>query len=787
MFSFPEGPQPVSTAAPDLGDRARLIVEVPHWSAVVSVTDNDLRPVEGLSRLEPLTEGGEGASASVVLAGGVYSVEASLGGNSQSHWVVAAEGHETRVPMGMWDSLVLATSMPLASPIDGTPPDDPLVGTACELSQECSVGPAHEAGPATETRLFLFGRLAQGHAQAPAAWDLELLDEAGTTVARLADQAPRVEPAFWSSTLDLPRGYYVLRAREISHTQADPQGPGSPAEQGFYRCQPLYLCAGWESHVFLDCDESPRLATMSFNMARIGAGFRPDDEATIAAASVLAALGSDHARETVVGTAKMEQLLRGEMHNPWLGVLAGYALISAERGDEWSGLLEDVTRFLAHEIGDHPDVRALALDTEMKLPLDYPPMLRAGLRRVRSFVDTGGSSAIVADSALARVGHRLAADSAWTAWIERDEAVAPQPAGDAPEAAGDAPPAAAVPIPVLSQALSNSAPVYPLTSGEGASPALMRKSFAEQVAIIEEAENVLNTSDGGVKESVTVAAGASVGELLNVDAARVSEFAGTDRKTVEEGFKHLAEPLGQIDQLDEDSTRTMQHVLTTIFDLKRCAAIADAAANDGSGDTAPFFTPIEDHVETLRQEARRLRTLSSRNKRPSRKELAEAEALAAKLEQQAERLASHAHLVIVTDEDGQLLFGNKLLHDRLQQRLDPQDVLERLQRGLGGSSAGHFQVPARELSPTSPEGLAGTTVDVDRTVVRDQNEAVQAYIYLLRNSHAKNLGAKVARALDSMLPVMKLHAATALYGEADPSDSLAALRRLTTELDAMLG
>lgn len=785
MFNFLDGPQAISVEVPELGTGARLIVEVPHWTTVIAIVDNALQPADGLSKLEPLTDGREGAFATIDLAAGAYNVEAKLGGNTQSVWVVASEGHETRLPMEMWDGLELSTSMPLASAIDGTPADDPLVVTAFDLSQEEGAAPASGAATAAETKLFLFGRLAGS--SAPTSWDVQLIDESGAVVARLLDQPPRVEDAFWSCTFDLPRGYYVLRAREITQTRADAQSSDTSSEKSFFRCQPLYLCAGWENHIFLECDQSPRLATMSFNMARMGSGFRPDEDATIAAACVLAALGNDDAYETIVGATKMEELLRGEIDNPWLGVLAAYALSSGDDRGESAGLLAEVKDFLLRELSDSPDVRALTLDAERLVPLDYPPMLREGLHLARAFsafsADSAFSSdsaisAIVADSALARVGQRFAADSAWTAWIEPDEASGPQPAGDSA-------PGEAAPMQVLTQAFSSSAPIYPLTGADGAPGTRTTKSFAEQVAIIQEAENVLIGFEGHVVDSVTLPSGGSVEDLLKTDAARISEVVGGDERTVEEGLRALSGSLEQIENLDRDSSRAMQSVLAAIFNVKRCAAVAGAEGAEAE-PCASFFTPIEDHVDTLRQEARRLRGLSSRKEPPTPEELADAESLAVKLDELAERLTNQAHLAIVADEDGRLLYGNRLLRDRLQDRLDPQDVLERLHRGLSNSSANYFELPARDLSPTSPEGQKGTMVAIHRTVVRGEDNEVKAYIYLLRNAHAKNLGLEAAESLERLLPVLTLHAATAQHGESGVSPSLQALKDVIAELDKII-
>ncbi|HYI41120.1 MAG TPA: hypothetical protein VE053_12465 [Allosphingosinicella sp.] len=773
MFRFPEGPQPTSVEVPQLGERARLILEVPHWTAAVAIVDNDLRPVEGVSKLEPLVGGGEAASATVEVPAGAYNVEAKLGGHIQTMWVVAQAGYETRVPAAAWDGLELATSMPLASAIDGTPPDDPMVGEVRRLSRVTRPALLTDPGTSNDARLFLFGRLAgPSKRQGPPAWDIRLVDEKGDEAARLADHEPATDDSFWSCAFDLPKGYYVLRAREESESES------------FYRCQPLYLCGGWESHVFLECDRCPRLATMSFNMGRMGMGFRPDDDATVAAASLLAALADDDAGRSVSGASRMEELLRGELHNPWLGVLAAYAMSSSRPNAESDDLLAGLKRFLMREMGDHPDVRALTLsEPNAFVPLDYPPMIRAGLHRIKAYnaAASPGRDPVVTDSALAKVGDRLIADSAWTAWIEREPADGKRPAGD-PESVP-----VKAPIDLLAEQLPSSAAVYPLGSASGAAASARPKSFAAQVAIIEAAESVLNC-EGETPETVEVTLAGPLETMLNFDRETVAQIAGTGLEMVEEQFHRVADRLDQLEIPDPANAQAVQSVLAAIFDAKRCASIASIESGlDHDASAAWWFsTPVEDHVHRLRQEAHRMRLLRNDKSSLTPRESDEAGALAERLDGLAETLEGCAQLVIIADEEGHLLYGNKLLHERLQSRDDPEDVLERLHRALGGQSVQRLRVEAKELSPTSPEGKRGAMIDINRTVVHDEQGEVEGYIYLLRAADRKSLSPQESTRLDTLLPVITLHAATAQHGDADAANSLAALRDAADELDRML-
>ena len=182
-----------------------------------------------------------------------------------------------------------------------------------------------------------------------------------------------------------------------------------------------------------------------------------------------------------------------------------------------------------------------------------------------------------------------------------------------------------------------------------------------------------------------------------------------------------------------------------------------------------------------------MRALGRRRKPVTSEGRKRASRLARRLDELAERLAAKAHLVIIADEEGRLLYGNRLVHDRLQRRDDPDDVLARLHRILGDRSAPPLsQVPAAELSPTSPEGKRGAMVEIRRTVVHGEQNEVQAYIYLLRASDAKNLGQGASEKLNTLLPVVTLHAATALHDDGNRSASLARLDDLTDELERIL-
>jgi hypothetical protein len=200
-------------------------------------------------------------------------------------------------------------------------------------------------------------------------------------------------------TADLPAGPYLLAYE-----------PGA----GYSRTQPLWLCAGWETHVFIPCRERLYLEDLSLSMAERGAGFQPGDWEAGATEVVLA--GLEQGRNLASGE-QLRQMLHGKFRNPWLGILAAHALRLDARPDK--DLLSLVLGNVQAMVGEHfPDLRALRLDPEQPAEMDgfaFPPMLRAGLDLAQRH-SLKHQTTIPPTSLTARLYDGLLADSPWTAW-----------------------------------------------------------------------------------------------------------------------------------------------------------------------------------------------------------------------------------------------------------------------------------------------------------------------------------------------------------------------------------
>ena len=382
-----------------------LRVEVPHWAAGVRVYDNMYTPVSGLQPAREDPVGGETYTVEAALPPGVYQVEVVLEGESQREWVSVRPARVALVPRKKWKGLEFTSAAPLR---DTATADPGHIRPAVKWSRRLTTSPDAEPG---RTSLFLFVRSRKPAPPPTFAEGLSLLDGKGNLVTDFGSGVRKGRTGGWMAYHDnLPPGPYVLRR----------------ARSGVrLRHQPLYLCAGWQTQVFLPADTKPSLQYMSVNMARPSAGFRPDDEAAVAAEAVLDALryGQDIAQ--LVKSEKVLRLLEGEFENPWLGILAAYALLqhaeeTARAGQtdrEADALLKHVLSFLRSRVKDHPDVRALLLDAGQPAPEPFwhPPLFRAGLRMVQRHA-TEFVSTITPRSLTDCVLEATVFNSPWTAW-----------------------------------------------------------------------------------------------------------------------------------------------------------------------------------------------------------------------------------------------------------------------------------------------------------------------------------------------------------------------------------
>jgi hypothetical protein len=337
---------------------------------------------------------------------------------------------------------------------------------------------------------------------------------------------------------DLPEGFYILRR----------------GRRGVrLRQQPLYLSANWETQVFLEAQASPSLRLMTMNMAPKGAGFEPDDEAAAAVEAVFDSMRYGSGSKRLVTGEKLSSLLRRKFKNPWLGILACYALRfqQAEQSEtndpDAQSLLDHVLEFL-DVIGDHPDVRALKLpvDQPAAAPFAHPPLMRKGLELVHRH-STLFRETIPIDSLTDRVLANIVTNSPWTAWRQLsdrdtfDDDITPSRGDSSAQWVRTLTEAALSQATTVFQANFPKAPVVQLAEllkqtigGSKASKTATRKAVSlvlksfQDAPLLDILQTVTRISDlDALPPSVTLKAEESIKELLHsVKAEEISKTSG---------------------------------------------------------------------------------------------------------------------------------------------------------------------------------------------------------------------------------------------------------------------
>ncbi len=123
------------------------------------------------------------------------------------------------------------------------------------------------------------------------------------------------------------------------------------------------------------------------SMVRMGTGYHPGDENAQACQVVFESLGRSEAVRSQTAYEKIRRMLENKLDNPWLGILAAYALRriqeqarTNDQADEADLQLQRLLKSL-QVIADHPDVQALNLSKDQPDgSFLHPPLLRLGLK-----------------------------------------------------------------------------------------------------------------------------------------------------------------------------------------------------------------------------------------------------------------------------------------------------------------------------------------------------------------------------------------------------------------------
>jgi hypothetical protein len=805
------------------GGDGTLQVEVPHWATQLTVF-NDLFHVVATVGSAPPTPTATGTyETTIQLRAGIYEIEATLGSRSERQLVPVQANSTTSVPGSTWKHLELPSVAPLAGTATVR---EPHTAAATEWSTRITWPDA----PGGEGRLFLFLRSRGEKPTKTFADGLCLLDAAGRCVTDFSDGVQRDNRAGWLAfNANLPAGYYILRR----------------ARQGVRRrYQPIYLPPHLVTQVFLEATRFPRLHSLVMNMAAPGQGFRPDDEAAVAAQVVLESLGRTTSGD-FVASETVAPLLEGERENPWLGVVAAYALRAAQDRGQPASKLPKVLDFLQRRLADHPDVRALLLkdDEPASSPFWYPPLLRMGLRFVQQHA-ARHEKTLPLDSLTDVVLDSLVTNAPWTAWRELDRVlVAPPdlppindagktllavkrpvattagPAAD-PALAGD--PSVSVGQSMLHVARFLGGDEEHAEAGRSDSllAADMVAATLEDPSFYQSIASLFRGGGGeSLNETISLNLQGAMKRLLDtVEPKEVSEQSSLSLPRAESSLKSLRGHAALDDSRTAAGdpaavwapTQADQAVMqTALRKATRSArqAVAPAFAADDPGTTgtpseaSPAVAPVtaDESIAKLRAEADRLAlaaeraaTTEAENPEPMRR-------LASRIDRIADELLKRMDFIVVTDAGGRKLAANGAFDALLTssgtvaRRRGPEAAEQaRAARRANwpvwealftGAPIGSSTVATPVPNPFSPNW------QLVRHVVEDaQTKAIWAYLNVLRVAGTVPLTTDALTAVASVVPDLTLYAPLMAYGSPESrGESAERIDELAAQLESIIG
>ena len=732
-----------------------LIVWVPHWAATVRLKDNDYHSVATLS-----PQGATGQppfNVEVSLQPGVYSVEVELGATTDSEWVSVRSNKRTEIPVDRWAALQLASPMPIDASSRGAAQAAQAPAANASEAETWSRSTTWTSSRPGGSRLFVFVRTPDTKKYPDFAKGLSLLDQSALNLTRLADEAVNVDAtAGWLAfCADLAGGFYILQR----------EGPGP-----FSYNQPLYLSDGWETQVFLAGGNGPSFRSLTLNMAPRGRGFHRDDETAAAVDAVLAALRRESAISTVVESSHLKRLLHAEDKNPWLAVLAAYALTVAEDDSRRSyanpavasgdpALKKDILDFLRQTLGSHPDVRALCLtpDVPAAEPFPFPPLMRIGLERVRQHA-TRFATTIPLESLTERVMTRQVTSSLWSMWSEpsrvaRDAAAqrdaAPAPAGVAP--LDSTPPAVD---------LGASAPVFraPGSPRSLASRTAELRQTLYDLPVIKAAKQMIGEVGPGLDKIVVNSRAAAEKLLSEIEPHALSVAASIPLGRAQQVLAQLKAGVDGSDTTGLRGSRTERAVLRYALRQGSRGAesgpdIARPARTGGVDDT------FEEAVSALRSAAGQLSAVTADSKSDPVL-IDRSKQLAARLTHVADSLLGRADLIALTDAKGRFLYANGAFMLLMASSGD-NDVTPGCQKWSDWLTT---LPPGRSSGLKSPVDTVERSWTVRRIEVEDEATHTTVLVNILEDERWSPLSAAAVEEMSAALSSITLHASFVQYG-----------------------
>ncbi|THU41174.1 hypothetical protein FAM09_03410 [Niastella caeni] len=455
---------------------------------------------------------------------------------------------------------------------------------------------------------------------------------------------------------DLQPGYYII---EWSLSEKE-------------KChQLLYVHRGWTTRVFITT-HSPVTNSFYMCIAAMDAVFNRDNEEEIVAQAILASFNQESGR-SLFRKDQMKFLLSRECQNPWLGVLAAYALApdlwkktgTTEEDLQNQALFTDVLAFLQQMLPDHPDVQALGLTWDIPAagPFYCPPLLYKGLQRVNKHAElfestfpSGCLTDILLRSALL--------NSPWVNW--RELSTVGTAALQSNEAMADDFGFEKIAVPVstidLKGIITPKAPVFNLSKKQLSSAAIVKTDIASPLSCsfstLKEA-SLINTMQGitknnyyhGMPDTLTTNSIDSLFNSLekgnttnivnatNLPISRVN--AGIS--SIMEKKKQLTGQMGQI-QFNTDEQLIIRYALQN-----------QEMVENNMEDDEDSENNIEECFSRIKTEANRI---AKGTVEKSSYYLENSRAIAHDLMRIATEILKRADFIITTNAEGKIIYGN---------------------------------------------------------------------------------------------------------------------------------
>lgn len=383
-----------------------LVIKVPHWLVQVSIYDNSYNLVRFVNEFSLVDKEEDHYEASISLVPGIYEVVATMNEQLKRSLVRVKSGGKTEFALSntIMESLFIESVISDENVNDGA--SDKIVEACTPYKRKASensnlflrltVPITSEFSVDDYTELFGVEKV-EYHKHF---YDL-------IKIVTKIDIKIFKERAEIILDTDLRAGFYVI---EWMNTK----------KEKFH--QSVYLHSGYSTQVFLKINTKAR-DTFYMRIAKLGAFPCQTDDEEIAAKTILATLNLE-SRHSLMHKDNMKELLSKELKNPWLGVLAAYAIIpdiSAKidkpTQDIRDNLLDKILIYLQKTLPDHPDVNALFLNRSMpaQRPFFFPPLLFKGLCRAKKHAEIF-STTIPEASFTSVISQAKLMDTPWVNW-----------------------------------------------------------------------------------------------------------------------------------------------------------------------------------------------------------------------------------------------------------------------------------------------------------------------------------------------------------------------------------